>query len=997
MLLFRLEPLVAADAELPGAAPDFLIDAWTSDDGLPQNSVISMAQTTDGYLWLSTFSGLARFDGTGFEVFDGDHISELSGEIIYQMVADGDDRLWLRSVHSRILVGQNGLFRQLGEGDGLPSGPLFLAADAQGTMWLGDDKGRLLQYTRGHFVVVQGSPPTPDWGGMARFDIDTAGVVWTWKPKACARLADGKWSVILQVQGEEGDIGTVHPLRDGSGVLLTRGNPDRLVRYANGRFSDLGPIPLRGYSILPMAEDPTGELWMAKNSGVMRRGLDGLWSELSPKAGFPSDMVRCEFMDRECNRWFGTDGGGLVRVKHRAAQAFGVAEGMSKKVALSVSGDGVNSIWVAALAGGVDHFDGTRFAPAHFPGDLPWCIRSVRGGGIWLGTFNDGLFLLDSEGTQRKHFRSDDHQGLISGPIQALFEAADGDLWIGGERGLTRYAAGRFHSWSATNGLADNQVNAIEEDRSDAIWIGTEAGLNRMKGGEITRFTVADGLAENAVRALCRDSQGGLWIGGFDLTRFKGGRFSAIRAANGLFVNNIKAMIEDDPGYLWFSTPHGILRASLRQLNEFCDTRKGRVDFMLFTKADGLPSNECSGYEPAAWKGGDGRLWFPTLNGVAVIDPKHLPENKVPPPVAIETVVADDKPLALPFGHLEAGPDGAQMRIPAGTARLDFRFASLSFTAPEKNRFRYRLEGFDADWSQAGPGQTASYTRPPPGDYHFHVSACNNDGVWNESGAVLALTVLPLFWQTDWFRMLVVAMTGGLIYWIFRTRLAQVERRRLVQESFARQVIETQEVERQRIAQELHDGVGQILLLVKNHLSLGMKNVEPSSPILEHLGRASSVTSQAIEEVRATARALRPVELDCLGLGKALEAMIERIGATTTARYSFELDDVEESIGREVEIQLYRIAQEAMNNVLKHSKADRVIVELKQEAKDIRLTVQDNGAGFDPALSGRQGAFGLPGMAERARLIGGALSVMAAPGKGCRLTVTVPLVKQRHE
>ena len=521
--------------------------------------------------------------------------------------------------------------------------------------------------------------------------------------------------------------------------------------------------------------------------------------------------------------------------------------------------------------------------------------------------------------------------------------------------------------------------------------------MSRIIGGHATTVTAPGGFAGNSVRSIFCDSEGDLWIGGHDLTRLKDGRFSVIGESDGLPVNPIKAIIEDDLGYLWLSTAHGILRANRRLLDRFCDTGRGRAEFSVFSKADGLPSNECSGNQPAAWKGPDGRLWFATLNGLAVIDPKHIPKNELPPPVVIEAVVADEKSMLLPQGNAPADSRDSPIRIPAGTSRLEFHFAALSYTAPEKNRYRFRLEGFDSEWVRVGGAQVAGYTRLPPGPYRFQVCACNNDGVWNETGATLAVSVLPFFWQTEWFHALIAAVIVGLIYWLFRARLAHVERRRLVQESFARQVIETQEAERQRIARELHDSVGQTLLLVKNHLSLGIRKAEPASPIMEDLGQASAEVSQAIEEVRATARALRPVELDRLGLGKALESMLDRIAATTPTRLSSELDDLGKLDGQEVEIQLYRIAQEAITNVLKHSKANEVIVELKREGKNLRLTVQDDGIGFNPECSSLTGGFGLPGMAERARLVGAAFSVKAAPGKGCRLTVTMPLPKTGHE
>jgi signal transduction histidine kinase len=240
----------------------------------------------------------------------------------------------------------------------------------------------------------------------------------------------------------------------------------------------------------------------------------------------------------------------------------------------------------------------------------------------------------------------------------------------------------------------------------------------------------------------------------------------------------------------------------------------------------------------------------------------------------------------------------------------------------------------------------------------------------------------------------VAVVICGVLYTLYLNRMAQAERRRLAQEAFARKLIETQESERQRIARELHDGVGQTLLLAKNRLALGLKQATGASPVAEHLGQASSEVGQAIEEVRATARALRPVELDRLGLGKAIESMLERVGGTTKTRFSTELDELGELRDKDTEIQLYRIAQEAINNVIKHSNAADVIVELKQEAAWLRLTVQDDGQGFDPDVSGTANGSGLSGMAERARLIGGVFSVKSAPGKGCRLTVTISSTNQ---
>jgi signal transduction histidine kinase/ligand-binding sensor domain-containing protein len=985
--------LVAAD--LPGAQSDYLIDVWQSDDGLPQNSVISMAQTTDGYLWLSTFGGLARFDGKRFDVFNGDLVPELAGEIFTTIRADAAGNLWLRGEHNRVVVGHNGHFRKLGEVEGLPAaGATVLEAGPDGMIWVGDSRGRLLKYEGGRFIVAQATPPTLDWGPLTSLILDAEGGFWTLAGGGCARLAGGKWSLLIPGKSM-GDLGPMRALSDGS-VVLVVGPPDRLLRYWEGHFSDLGTIP-GSFHWYFVAEDPTGDLWLPSGGGALRRDRDGRWTELTRSGGLPADGVRSELLDREGNRWFGTDGGGLVRLKRRAMRGVGVAEGMSKQIALSVAADGTNGIWVAVLRGGLNHFDGTHFSqvllsPWFGTESLAWCVWPSRDGGVWIGTYTDGLLHLDAGGKTAQHFDSTASPGMIDGPIVTLLETRGGELWLGGERGLSHYSKGQFQSWTTTNGLVDDSIRALEEDTSEGVWIGTSFGLNYIQNGAIKKFTEADGLAGNAIHCLFRDSHGDLWIAGGGLTRFRDGRFTVLDVHSSPLARAITSIIEDDLGYLWFATTRGILRASRRQLNEVCGTPGREVEFSLFTKADGLPSNDCSGFQPAAWKGADGRLWFTSLNGVATIDPKNLHENQLPPPVVIEDVLADGQPLPWQLDQRETG-----VRVPAGTSRLEIRFAALSYSAPEKNRYRCWLERFDSDWSRPGTGQTAAFTRPPPGDYHFHVRGCNNDGIWNETGATIAVAVLPFYWQTKWFHVLVAAVLCATVFWLVRARLAQVERRRRVQEAFARQLIQTQEAERQRIARELHDGIGQSLLLVKNRLSQGIKQTQDTSPVSQQLQQASAEVSQAIEEVRSTARALRPVELDRLGLGKALESMLERSGASTHIKFSHELDEIGGLPEREAEIQLYRIAQEAVNNALKHSKAREVIVELKREAANLRLTVQDDGTGFEPGAADRSAGSGLSGMSERARLIGAAFSVQAAPGKGCRLTVTMPLPTQRDE
>ena len=375
-----------------------------------------MAQTSDGYLWLSTFNGLARFDGKRFQVFGNDQIPELSGDVFTTLRADVAGNLWLRGEHNRVVVGRNGHFRQLSQQDGMPPvGATVLEAAADGTIWIGDEKGRLLRYEQGHFAVVEDAPPSPDWGPIYSLQVDAAGNAWTWSDKGCARLAGGKWLAVLPPT-EGVPARAMRLLRDAS-LVFVRG--DRLFRYANGQVSDLGLIPggFYGYFI---AEDANGDLWVSCRGGVLRREPSGRWGEFTSLEGLPAEKVRSELLDREGNRWFGIDGGGLLRLKRRAVQALGSAEGLRKKIALSLGVDATNNAWVATLDGGLNRFDGIRFSQVLFlpwleADSLAWCVRPARDGGVWLGTYNQGLFYLNAQGTGLRRFDAGGQPGMISG------------------------------------------------------------------------------------------------------------------------------------------------------------------------------------------------------------------------------------------------------------------------------------------------------------------------------------------------------------------------------------------------------------------------------------------------------------------------------------------------------------------------------------------------------------------------------------------------------
>lgn len=974
--------------DLPSPASEYLLSHWSSDDGLPQNSVISMAQTSDGYIWLSTFGGLARFDGVRFEVFDGDLVPELAGDYFTTLRADQLGNLWMHGGRKGLIVGHNGHFRKLGEAEGLPpSGAEAIEITPDGRVWVGDHMGRLLRWDGQRLVVVAAQPPTPEFGLLGSMVPDRAGRLWAQSSKEIAVFEDGHWSVAIHTKRSCPML----PLQDGSFLQVSGDNCDILLQVAKGKSTEIGRIP-GGFSGHFVRQDAVGNIWFTAGSGILRREPNGRWTRLTPADGLMVDTVRSELTDREGNLWLGTDGGGLVRLKRRAVRAAGHEEGMTKRIALSVAGDGDGGLWAASLTGGLNHYDGRGFSQLPEAlrtqiGDLVWCVHPARDGGVWIGSYDRGLMHLDAARSRLDQYEAG-RRGMFSGPVFAILEDRAGAVWVGGERGgLARFANGQFQSWSGTNGLADDRVNAIVEDREGAIWAGTSKGLNRLgKDGRLTTFTTAAGLAHDNVRALFCDRDGALWIGGHGVTRFKDGHFRAIRGTNGLPIEIIKAIQEDDLGHLWFSTPHGLIRGEKRELQDFCEGRRAEVALSVFDLTDGLPSNECSGYQPAVWKNPDGRLYFPTLNGVAIIDPQQLPKNELPPPVIIESVRADERRQAVGTGGLEIAP---------GTTRVEVRYTALSFTASERNRFRYRLAKLDRDWRDAGTERAAVYTRLPPGRYTFEVLGSNSDGVWSPEPARLALTVLPQWWQTGAFRAALLLTLIGTAMAAYSIRIRALTRARLLQEEFSRHLIASQESERQRIARELHDSLGQNLLVIKNRLAFAQQQSAQPERLAEQLGEASAMTSQAIREVREISQNLRPFQLDELGLTKALGAMVRKLAATSPIRFVSDIAELREALSPEFEINFFRIVQECLNNVVKHSGAAQCSVTVTRDAESICLAVADDGRGFAAGglLDGsapREG-FGLSSIQERARMMSAQVEFITRPGGGARVTVTVPL------
>jgi signal transduction histidine kinase len=479
-----------------------------------------------------------------------------------------------------------------------------------------------------------------------------------------------------------------------------------------------------------------------------------------------------------------------------------------------------------------------------------------------------------------------------------------------------------------------------------------------------------------------------LWIGTYDggLGRLKDGKFTRYTEHNGLFNNGVFQILEDGRENLWMSSNRGIYRVSKHDLNAFANGEQTSITSVAYGETDGMLNEECNGgMAPAGIKANDGKLWFPTQNGVAVIDPTTVWINQQPPPVIIETAFVERIPANIQNG----------LRIPPNKENLEIEYTALSFVRSEQIHFRYKLDGLDSNWIDAGSRRTAYYSHLPPGTYTFHVIADNSDGVWNTNGQSLTITVQAPFYRTWWFITIVALFIALLIALAVTYRISQLKRMQALQKAFSQQLIASQESERQRIASELHDSLGQRLLVINNLLKLVLgkqnKGVAPGQEMMEEI---SGETLLAIQETREISYNLRPFQLDRLGLTKAIEIVGRTVSSASGIPIECELDNIDDALPENLRINFYRIVQESLNNVMKHSQATEVKIRVTRDDKRMILTVHDNGIGFipnnRPSKSGKSG-FGLTGMQERAHSLGGVFRFRSAPAQGTTLTVEIPI------
>ena len=990
---------------------------WQDQHGLPQNGVLAIRRTRDGYLWLGTIEGVARFDGVRFVVFSNNNNAEIKNNQILSLAEDRAGSLWLGSVGGGVTRLTDGRFRLYTKQDGLSSDFVrCLLADRAGNLWIGTRGGGLNLFRDERFTAYTTRDGLPS-DQILTLAEDAHGVVWIGTTKGLARFEQGRITAYTTREGLPNDrvnavcVDSASNVWVGTGGGLCRMQQDRCV--ADG-------TPTIG-SVTALYEDRDRNLWIGTGGDGLFLRKDRRFTQYAVKDGLPSDTVLALYQDPQGDIWVGTVDGGLVQLRQGRFGVYTMEDGLPHNFVAAVFEDSQSNLWLGTN-GGLSRLTNGVITTVPFPQGRPesGSIAEDRAGHIWfsgngqLHQFRDGQFV-----------RWTAAQGLPHEPVRELLGDHAGNLWLSTPGyGLTQMREGRFRSFDTRDGLADNEVTALYEGRAGAIWVGLHnGGLSRFDAAtqRFTSWTAKDGLPGDQVIAFYEDRAGSLWIGtsGGGLRRFKDGKFAAITVKQGLYDNRTFQILSDTPsdteadsGDLWMSCNRGIFRVSLRELNECADGHRASVTSFVYGVADGMLSRECNSASPAGWKTRDGRLWFPTVKGVVAIDPRR--RNIQPSLVAIETMKIDRQAVPPEIWESAIRNPNSAIELRPGQENLEIEYTGINWSRPQEVRFKYQLAGFNQDWVETGTRRTAYFSSLPPGDYTFKVMADNGEGVWSTESKSLRITVLPPFYRTWWFLMLAVLSVTGVVLGAFKYRINQLEQRQAAQQAFARQLIESQEAERKRIAGELHDGLGQNLLVIKNRALFGLMQPDDAPRAAEQLTDISTTASQAIDEVRQIAANLHPYQLDRLGLTKALTAMVRKVGAAAQLEIACALDNVDGLLPPAAEINLYRIVQEGLNNIVKHAQATEASVQLRRLPQSLHLTIQDNGRGFVKAERGTRNAegegnpkskiqnpnpsgFGLTGLSERALLLHGTLQIDSTPGEGTRLTLTMPLPKNHEE
>lgn len=1005
-----------------GATGDYLVDVWTSENGLPDSSVTAVAQTPDGYLWVGTYNGLARFDGVRFVTFDPANTPALTHARVRKLYLDGRGTLWINTQDGSLTTLRNGQFTLELRNSRLSTGELTLVASgtneivfltgrgdifrkdlsappgegwdelsppakglgatcvqgAHGTLWYLDGDRRLWRLNGRQFELL----PESAGLGINCLAADESGQIWIGTDWGISVWNGTAFQTVLSAAPAPGVS------------FLSVVNSDQIWAVVNGGIwaavdeswtfgpESKGNVFPATPGRIGALEDHHGGMWFYNyGRGLLHVGPSGQMDQLTTEDGFPGDRVYCFFEDREGNWWAGLDAGGLARVRERQFHTIAADQNFLPRPAKTVCEDRAGAMWIGMLSGGLSRWQNgvvTNYSTIEAqPGGSVFCACPDRQGRLWLSAGDEDLFIRENDEFRRVN-------PVVHG-VKAILADDEGRVWIGTTGGLLVSTNGSPDAIAPFSGITRRNIRCLAGDQAGRIWVGTGNGeLYRIASNTVTMFRPDDKHEAGAFWSVLAEDDGTVWAGTFrgGLLRLRDGQFTRFKKKDGLPDNIIGQILDDGRGNLWVGSHQGIFRVAKSALDDFASGLIKFIPCIDYSRADGLPSIECSGgYQPAAWRNHEGQLWFATAKGATWVQPDEINPKVTPPPVVIEEIVVDGRVhnLAENFG-------GAVFKIPPGRHQIEFRYTGLSLSSPERVLFRHRLSGVDTDWVLAGTRRSVQYNLLPPGDYQFRVIACNSDGVWNEAGAKLKFKILPFFYETWWFRVGAVVVVLGSFALIVR-RITTRRLRKKMEELERKQVVER---ERARIAKDIHDDLGASLTLIAMLGDLA-KNERDS----ERIEKMSGTAREAVKSLDEIVWAVNPRNDTLAHLIDYMGQFAVKYLRDAGIRCLLDVPDQAPAceVPANVRHNVFLVVKEALQNIVKHAHATEVWLQVGIHGPRLQIAVADNGCGFDRPPEDAW-ADGLRNMRQRLAEIGGECTVQSDVGKGTTIAIELTLAAE---
>jgi ligand-binding sensor domain-containing protein len=975
MRCLTLGLLVCAGALAIPPETEYSRRIWQTDDGLPQNKIQVITQTSDGYLWIGTSGGLVRFDGLRFVVFDRSNTPALGDDSILSLCPARDGSLWIGTEGGGLARMKAGKVEAFGSAQGITN-PFIrsILEDRAGRLWLGTDRGffRMEGQTVRRF---DGRGSAPILAAYAIYE-DPDGVLWV-----------GTSVGLYRIQGEDlvpafppaQNVGLVTAIlgdHDGTLLLATASGLRRVVR-GQLQPSHAADPP----SPHALWRDHDGNCWVGTlSSGLVRISAKGI-SKYRGDA-LPDNTVLSIFEDNAQNLWVGTQDG-LLRMTRSGVKTITSKDGLADDYVATVYEDPVGRLWIGTLTSGLYRLEGDRVIPFQAPlaGFLARGIYVDPTGTQWYSSAGQGF--LRVEGGRAHLYGMKD--GMRSNTVRQFLYDHTGAMWMATGSGLTRYDHGSLRTFYLEDGLAYGGVRVLAEDRNGDILVGTDGGLNRIHNGVFVRDPVFLKLGYERIWAIHVDRRGSLWLGtrGNGLIRIRNGKITRYNTRDGLLSNSIYSILDDSENgkdRFWMSSPAGVFAADRNELDDVAEGRAGPIAVVPYGTDSGMISSQMNGgVQPAGTRTRSGQFWFPSVKGAVRIDPVQLRVGPVLP-VLVESVMADDRPVPITAGGIS---------IPPGRGKLEIDYTTPDLLSPDRVTFRYRLENFDEAWTPSPKGRAAYYTNLPPGNYRFHVVARDGARPDRTSEAILPIVWEPFFYQTAWFYALLVLLAVLCIWAVFLFYARQTKARYAL-------VL----AERTRLAREMHDTVIQGCVGVSTLLEAA-RSMPPAAQ-----GRIAALMERAAAQIRLTVNEAREAVWDLrhsesdedeppADIVGTLKSFADQVEAAEGIPVRAEIEGSPASLGNTADRNLLLVAREAIRNAVTHAHPANIHVKLRFEPKEVRLEVADDGAGFNVDGARDNGHYGIIGMRERVEQSGGAFLVISSPGNGTHVTARIPL-RNKH-